>query len=146
MSARSPRRSRAVRVIGLTTVVMGVGLLVSASSPEEADADIPVLGPALGLGGKALGWFGGQVTHAAGSVVLDGVKAILDWIFGGLRDTITPYVMKFLTRVDLVFGGGLERMVVPLVVIGAALMVLGRCRRSSRATALSSPARRARRA
>lgn len=125
MTAQAPRRSRATRVIGLTTVVMGVGLLMSASSPQEADADIPVLGPALGLGGKALGWFGGQVTHAAGSVVLDGVKAILDWIFGGLRDTITPYVMKFLTRVDLVFGGGLERMVVPLVVIGAALMVLG---------------------
>jgi hypothetical protein len=33
--------------------------------------------------------------------------------------------MKFLTRVDLVFDGGLQRMVVPLVVIGAALMVLG---------------------
>ena len=65
------------------------------------------------------------MTQAAGSVVLDGVKAILDWIFGGLRDTITPFVMRFLTRVDLVFGGGLERMVVPLVVIGAALMVLG---------------------
>jgi hypothetical protein len=105
--------------------VLGVALWASASSPEEAHADIPVLGPALGLGGKALGWFGGQVTHAAGSVVLDGVKAILDWIFGGLRDTITPYVMRFLTRIDLVFGGGLDRMVVPLVVIGAALMVLG---------------------
>jgi hypothetical protein len=104
---------------------MGIGLLASASTPEDAHADIPVLGPALGLGGKALGWFGGQVTHAAGSVVLDGVKAILDWIFGGLRDTITPYVMRFLTRIDLVFGGGLDRMVVPLVVIGAALMVLG---------------------
>ncbi len=125
MTTRSLRRSRAARLAGLTTLVMGVVLLVSASTPEEADADIPVLGPALGLGGKALGWFGGQVTHAAGSVVLDGVKAILDWIFGGLRDTITPYVMRFLTRIDLVFGGGLDRMVVPLVVIGAALMVLG---------------------
>jgi hypothetical protein len=114
-----------VRLVGLTTLVTGVGLLVSASAPEDAQADIPVLGPALGAGGKALGWFGGQVTHAAGSVVLDGVKAILDWIFGGLRDTITPYVMRFLTRIDLVFGGGLDRMVVPLVVIGAALMVLG---------------------
>jgi hypothetical protein len=79
-----------VRVAGLTTVFMGIGLLASASTPEDAHADIPVLAPALGLGGKALGWFGGQVTHAAGSVVLDGVKAILDWIFGGLRDTITP--------------------------------------------------------
>jgi hypothetical protein len=114
-----------VRLAGVTTLVLGVALLASASTPEDAHADIPVLGPALGLGGKALGWFGGQVTHVAGSVVLDGVKAILDWIFGGLRDTITPYVMRFLTRIDLVFGGGLDRMVVPLVVIGAALMVLG---------------------
>jgi hypothetical protein len=125
VNARSLRRSRSVRLAGLTTVVLGVALLASASTPEDAHADIPVLGPALGLGGKALEWFGGQVTHVAGSVVLDGVKAILDWIFGGLRDTITPYVMRFLTRVDLVFGGGLDRMVVPLVVIGAALMVLG---------------------
>lgn len=114
-----------MRLIGLATVVMSAALLASASTPEDADAEIPLLGPALGVGGKALEWFGGAVTHAAGSVVLDGVKAILDWVFGGLRDTITPYVMRFLTRVDLVFGGGLDRMVVPLVVIGAALMVLG---------------------
>jgi hypothetical protein len=102
-----------------------VGLAIAASSPEEAEAQIPLIGPALELGGKALGWFGGEVSQAAGGLVLDGVKAILDWIFGGLRDTITPFVMRFLTRVDLVFGGGLDRMVVPLVVIGAALMVLG---------------------
>ncbi len=104
---------------------MSAGLIASALSPDEADASIPLLGPALGIGGKALEWFGGQASHLAGGAVLDGVKAILDWIFGGLRDTITPFVMRFLTRVDLVFGGGLDRMVVPLVVIGAALMVLG---------------------
>ncbi|MFP5364647.1 MAG: hypothetical protein ACLGI5_18165 [Thermoleophilia bacterium] len=57
--------------------------------------------------------------------MLKGVQAILDWVYGGLKDTITPFVMQFLTRVDLVFDGGLRRMVVPLVVIGAALMVLG---------------------
>lgn len=114
-----------MRLIGLAALGTGVGLSVSASTAQDADASIPLLGPALGIGGKALGWFGGKVTSAAGGVVLEGVKAILDWIFGGLRDTITPFVMRFLTRVDLVFGGGLERMVVPLVVIGAALMVLG---------------------
>jgi hypothetical protein len=115
---------RSVRRIGLTALLTGAALSVAASLPEEAKA-IPLVGPALGIGGKALGWFGGEVTNAAGGVVLDGVKAILDWIFGGLRDTITPFVMRFLTRVDLVFGGGLDRMVVPLVVIGAALMALG---------------------
>lgn len=119
------RRARSLRLIGVATVVTGVGLSIAAFSPENADAAIPLLGPALGVGGKVLGWFGGLATHAAGGAVLDGVKAILDWIFGGLRDTITPFVMRFLTRVDLVFGGGLDRMVVPLVVIGAALMVLG---------------------
>ena len=119
------RRSKGARWIGLTALLMGVGLSISASSPENAHAQIPFVGPALGIGGKALGWFGGEVSQAAGGLVLDGVKAILDWIFGGLRDTITPFAMRFLTRVDLVFGGGLDRMVVPLVVIGAALMVLG---------------------
>ena len=78
------------------------------------------------LGGSlAVGLFGGEIADAVGGEALKLVQAILDWIYGGLKDTITPFVMEFLTRVDLVFEGGLEKMVMPLVVIGAALMVLG---------------------
>lgn len=112
------------RSVGLALLVTWLGLTVAALVPQRADAFNPVK-PLIDGGGKVLGWFGGKVAGAAGDVVLSGVQAILDWIYGGLRDTITPAVMQFLTRVDLVFGGGLERMVVPLVVIGAALMVLG---------------------
>jgi len=112
------------RPVGLGLLVVWVGLTVSAMVPQRAEAINPV-SPVINGGGKLLGWFGGKVGGAAADVVLSGVQAILDWIYGGLTNTITPFVMKFLTRVDLVFEGGLERMVVPLVVIGAALMVLG---------------------
>ena len=112
------------RPVALALLVAWVGLTVSAAFPQDADAFNPIT-PIIKGGGDAIGWFGSKVLGAAGHVVLDGVQAILDWIYGGLTDTITPFVMKFLTRVDLVFDGGLERMVVPLVVIGAALMVLG---------------------
>ncbi len=112
------------RGVGLTLLVIAVGLAVAAASPQEAEAFNPVA-PIVHGGEQALGWFGSKVLGAAGHVVLDGVQAILDWVYGGLQSTITPFVMRFLTRVDLVFDGGLQRMVVPLVVIGAAVMVLG---------------------
>lgn len=112
------------RAIGLALLVTCAGLSVSAAFPRDADAFNPIA-PIIEGGGQALGWFGSKVLGAAGHVVLEGVQAILDWIYGGLMDTITPFVMRFLTRVDLVFDGGLERMVVPLVVVGAALMALG---------------------
>ena len=99
------------------------GLSISAAFPQNADAIGPLL--PIVIGGGLLAFGGDTVAGAAGDLVLKGVQAILDWIYGGLTDTITPFVMKFLTRVDLVFEGGLERMVVPLVVIGAALMALG---------------------
>ena len=99
-------------------------LTLSAAFPQNADAIGPLI-PILIGGGALVGLFGDTVAGAAGDLVLGGVQAVLDWIYGGLKDTITPFVMKFLTRVDLVFDGGLERMVMPLVVIGAALMVLG---------------------
>ena len=113
------------RAVGLALLVTWVGLSISAAFPQDADALGPLLPIVIG-GGLLAGAFGGdKIVGAAGDLVLKGVQAILDWIYGGLTDTITPFVMKFLTRVDLVFDGGLERMVVPLVVIGAALMALG---------------------
>ena len=113
------------RAVGLALLVTWVGLSISAAFPQDADALGPLLPIVIG-GGLLAGAFGGdEIVGAAGDLVLKGVQAILDWIYGGLTDTITPFVMKFLTRVDLVFDGGLERMVVPLVVIGAALMALG---------------------
>ena len=113
------------RAVGLALLVTWVGLSISAAFPQDADALGPLLPIVIG-GGLLAGAFGGDtIVGAAGDLVLKGVQAILDWIYGGLTDTITPFVMKFLTRVDLVFDGGLERMVVPLVVIGAALMALG---------------------
>lgn len=114
------RRGRAV---ALALLVTWAGLALSAAVPQSADAVLPQV-----LGGEVVkGLFGGgsPILDAPGALVLKGVQAILDWIYGGLKDTITPFVMQFLTRVDLVFDGGLRRMVVPLVVIGAALMVLG---------------------
>jgi hypothetical protein len=122
--ARSRPRATRARSVGLALLVTCTGLSISAALPQDADAFNPVA-PIINGAGHALGWFGSKVAGAAGRVVLDGVQAILDWIYGGLTDTITPFVMKFLTRVDLVFAGGLERMVMPFVVIGAALMVLG---------------------
>ena len=121
-SWRSSERGRA---IGFALLVVWAGLSLSALFPQDADAIGPLLPIVIG-GGLLAGAFGGDtIAGAAGDLVLKGVQAILDWIYGGLTDTITPFVMKFLTRVDLVFDGGLERMAVPLVVIGAALMVLG---------------------
>ena len=111
--------SRGRRATALALLVALVGLSLSAVFPRDAEA-LPIL-PIIVGGAAAVGVFGG----AAGDLVVQGVQAILDWIYGGLKDTITPFVMEFLTRVDLVFDGGLERMVVPLVVIGAALMTLG---------------------
>ena len=119
-SWRSADRARA---IGLALLVTWAGLSISAAFPQNADAIGPLL--PIVIGGGLLAFGGDTVAGAAGDLVLKGVQAILDWIYGGLTDTITPFVMKFLTRVDLVFEGGLERMVVPLVVIGAALMALG---------------------
>ncbi|MDQ3677205.1 MAG: hypothetical protein M3401_10450 [Actinomycetota bacterium] len=111
------------RPIALALLVMWVALSVSAAFPQDADAALPLL---IGGGLLVAGFLGGdKIVGAAGELVLKGVQAVLDWIYGGLKDTITPFVMEFLTRVDLVFEGGLERLVVPLVVIGAALMVLG---------------------
>ena len=122
---RSWQRAGRARAIGLALLVTLAGLSISAAFPQNADA-IGALLPIVIGGGLLTGAFGGdKILGAAGDLVLKGVQAILDWIYGGLTDTITPFVMKFLTRVDLVFDGGLERMVVPLVVIGAALMVLG---------------------
>jgi hypothetical protein len=113
------------RAVGLALLVTWVGLSISAAFPQDADALGPLLPIVIG-GGLLAGAFGGDtIVGAAGDLVLKGVQAILDWIYGGMTDTITPFIMKFLTRVDLVFDGGLERMVVPLVVIGAALMALG---------------------
>jgi len=111
------------RAVALALLVTWAGLALSAAVPQSADAVLPQV-----IGGEvAKGLFGGgsPILDAPGALVLKGVQAILDWIYGGLKDTITPFVMQFLTRVDLVFDGGLRRMVVPLVVIGAALMVLG---------------------
>ena len=119
-SWRSAGRARA---IGLALLATWAGLSISAAFPQNADAIGPLL--PIVIGGGLLAFGGDTVAGAAGDLVLKGVQAILDWIYGGLTDTITPFVMKFLTRVDLVFEGGLERMVVPLVVIGAALMALG---------------------
>ncbi|HUR85494.1 MAG TPA: hypothetical protein VMY78_09125 [Solirubrobacteraceae bacterium] len=101
------------RALALALLMAVVGVALSAAFPQDAEA-FPIL-PIIVGGAAALGVFGG----AAGDLVVQGVQAILDWIYGGLKDTITPFVMEFLTRVDLVFDGGLERMVVPLVVIGA---------------------------
>lgn len=119
-SWRSADRARA---IGLALLATWAGLSISAAFPQNADAIGPLL--PIVIGGGLLAFGGDTIVGAAGDLVLKGVQAILDWIYGGLTDTITPFVMKFLTRVNLVFDGGLERMVVPLVVIGAALMALG---------------------
>jgi hypothetical protein len=113
------------RTVALALLVTWVGVTIAAAFPSRAEAIPNPAAPLIEGGGKVLGWFGSKVAGTASDVVLGGVQAILDWVYGGLKDTITPFVMKFLTRIDLVFDGGLERMTVPLVVIGAALMVLG---------------------
>ena len=90
------RCSKRVRLMARTALTTGIALSLSAIAPAAAEADIPLLGPALGIGGKVLGWCGGVATHAAGDVALDGVKAILDWIFGGqlLDDAYDPPLFR----------------------------------------------------
>jgi len=84
-SWRSTERGRA---IGLALVVTWLGLSLSAVFPQDADAIGPLLPIVIG-GGLLAGAFGGDtIVGAAGDLVLKGVQAILDWIYGGLTDTM----------------------------------------------------------
>jgi len=71
------------RPAALALLVAWVGRTISAAFPQDADAFNPVA-PIIKGGGDAIGWFGSKVLGAAGHVVLDGVQAILDWIYSTL--------------------------------------------------------------
>lgn len=83
MSARKRgwRGHRRGRAVALALLVTWAGLALSAAVPQSADAVLPQV-----LGGEvAKGLFGGgsSILDAPGALVLKGVQAILDWIYGG---------------------------------------------------------------
>jgi hypothetical protein len=112
------------RAVLVALALTWVGLALSAAFPQQAGAinlfglDIPT---PLDLAGEVVSWFG----EAAKDTIVGAFVDLLNWLFGTLVSTITVPLIKWMTSIDLIFGGPLEAVAAPVVVIGGFFLLIG---------------------
>jgi len=77
----------------------------SASGFDPIGAVGGALGGAVGGLGDAIGGIGGAIGGAVTGTLLDGFKAIINLLFGGLQSAITVALIKWMTTIPNLSGG-----------------------------------------
>ncbi len=77
----------------------------TASGFDPVGAVGGAIGGAVGGIGDAIGGVGGAIGGAVTGTLLDGFKAIIDLLFGGLQSAITVALIKWMTTIPNLSGG-----------------------------------------